>query len=304
MATLIPVASFAAAPVARQVLPGLLLMMALLSSTGAHAAAPDTQADVGYQFDDNVARAKSGGMMLVDRSYSANLSRPVIFPLAEHERIVLNGTLGAEVFDRYKGLSRLSETVHGEFQYRSSAEFGTPLFALFARVMAEQYRSWLRDGIRYAAGVSLRQDITDRIRLFAAASHNVRHANSEVFDDKDNAARINLDYATGYADTLYLGGEYRRGETAISGSPAWSTYNYNAYTLDDAFPGAQVYSFQFDATTVLTTLGYNMKIGARGSLDFSWRRARSSVEYVTPSWGKATLSYVTNQYSLAYLVRF
>ncbi|HEU0188988.1 MAG TPA: hypothetical protein VFQ97_03240 [Gallionella sp.] len=304
MAIMIPVTSFVAAPSVTQGLPRLLLIMCLMCCSGACAVPPDTQAEAGYMFDDNVTRAKDGVNKLGDRSYSVNLSQPVIFPIAEHERVLLTGSVGGEMFDRHKGLSRLTGAVHGEFQYRSSAEFGTPIFALYARMIVEQYQSRLRDGFRYSAGISMRQAVTDRIRIFGAMAHNERNGNSAVFDNKDNSVRINLDYSLGANSTIYLGGEYRRGDLVISGSPVWSAYNYNAYTEDDAFSRGQIYIFRFDGSTALSTIGYNLRIGARDSIDFSWRRARSSVNYVTPYWSNVALGYVTNQYSAAYLKRF
>lgn len=304
MAIMIPVTLFVAAPAVVQDLPRLLLIMGLVFCSGAYAVPPDTQAEVGFMLDDNVTRAKEGVNKLGDRSYSVNLSQPVIIPVADHERVLLTGSLGGEMFDRYKGLSRLTGAVHGEIQYRSSAEFDTPVFALYARITAEQYQSRLRDGFRYSAGISMRQAVTDRIRIFGAVAHNERKGNSVVFDNKDNSARIDLDYSLGATGTIYLGGEYRRGDLVISGSPVWSAYNYGAYTEDDAFSKGQIYIFRFDGTTALSTLGYNLRVGLRDSIDFSWKRVRSSVSYMTPSWSNATLSYLTNQYSAAYLKRF
>lgn len=304
MTMMITVTSFVAVPAVRQCFSGLLLITGLAFCSCTHAAPPDTRADIGYMFDDNVTRANEGGTKLADRSYSVNLSRPFIFPIADHTRALLTLSLGGEIFDINKGLNHLTGAVRGEFQYRSSAEFGTPTFALFAKIAAEQYQSYLRDGFQYSAGVSMRQAITDRIQLFGAAAHNGRNGKSVVFDNKDNSARINLDYSPGSAGTIYLGGEYRRGDLVISVPELWSTNNSNAYTKDDAFSGGQIYSFRFDGTTVLSTLGYNLGIGPRDSIDFSWKRARSSVSYMTPIWNNATLSYLTNQYSVVYLVRF
>jgi hypothetical protein len=300
----IPVTLFITAAAVRQLLSRLLLSMGPLLCSGAYAVAPDTQFDIGILFDDNVTRANDGGTRLADRSYSVNLSQPAIFPIAEHQRVVLTGSLDGEMFERNTGLNRLSGAVHGELQYRSSAEFGTPTFGLFAKVAADQYQSYLRDGFRYAAGVSLRQTLTDRIRLFGTVAHNERTGNNAVFDNRDNAARIDLDYSLGSAGTIYLGGEYRRGDLVISGSELWSGNNPNAYTQDDAFSSTQVYSFRFDGATVLSTLGYNLALGARNAVDIAWRRASSSVSYMTPAWSNATLNYVTNQYSLVYLLRF
>ena len=299
-----PVTSFVAMPVARRGLSGLLLIMELVFCAGTHAEFLDPHAEISYTFDDNVTRASERGTKLADRSYSVNLSQPIIYPIVDQARAFLICALGGEVFDRNKGLSHVTGTLHGELQYRNSSEIGTPTIALFARVAAEQYQSAMRDGFRYSAGISMRQAVTDRIRFSGALAHNERNSKNAVFDNKDNSARFNLDYSPGAAGTIYLGGEYRRGDSAISGSELWSEYNPNAYTLDDAFPGMEIYSFRFDGTTVLSTLGYNLEIGPRDAIDFSWRRARTSANYVAPYWKNVTLNYLTNQYSVAYLLRF
>ena len=285
-------------------MPGLLLIMGAAFCPGAYAAPPDTQADFGCTFDDNVTRAKNGGARLADRSCSVNLSQPFIFPIAEHKQALLSGSLGGEIFDLNTGLNHLTGTAQGELQYRNSAEFGTPTFALYAKIAADQYQSSLRSGFHYSAGVSMKQDLTDRIRVLGAVAHNERYGKNAVFDDRDNSARINLDYSTEYSDTLYLGGEYRRGDLVTAVPESWSTNNSSAYVLDDAFSGKDIYSFRFVGTTVLSTLGYNLKVGPLSAIDFSWRQARSSANYVTPSLINATLKYVTNQYSVVYLMRF
>lgn len=282
----------------------LPLMIGLLSAPGASAAPPDFHAGFSCTFDDNVTHAQDGGAKLSDRSCSADLSHPYIFPLAEHWRTVLAGTLGGEISGSYRGLNHLSEAIRGELQYRSSAEFGTPTFSFFAKLAADQYQSWMRDGYRYAAGISMRQDLTDRIRFSGSATHNERRANSAVFDNGNDSMRINLDYTPRLEDTIYLGGEYRHGDLVISAPEGWSTNNPGAYVLDDAFPGMDIYSFRFGGATTIATLGYNLKTGSRSALDFSWQQARSAVNYRTSSLNNVTAHYVTNQYSIAYLLRF
>jgi len=287
----------------RTLLPIQASIMGLLFCTAAYSASPDTQADIGYTFDDNVTRAQEGGNKLTDQSLSANLSQPATFPISDHTRVLLTGTLGAEKFLHYDGLSRLTGSIQGEFQYRSSAEFGTPVLALFAKISAEEYRSDQRDGLRYSAGISLRKTLTDRIRMFGAVAHNERTGNNAVFDNKDNSARINLDYQLKASGTLYMGGEYRKGDIVIS-APYWNVYG-SAYTPDDVFRDWQLYNYRLDGTTALYKLGYNLALGPRDSIDISWNRAQSKTSYVLlPSWNECSVSYTTNQYSLVYLVRF
>ncbi len=287
----------------RMLLPIQASIMGLLFCTAAYSATPDTQADAGYMFDDNVTRAQEGGNKLTDQSLSVNLSQPATFPISDHARALLTGTLGAEKFLHHDGLSRLTGSIQGEFQYRSSAEFGTPVLALFAKISAEEYRSDQRDGFRYSTGISLRKTMTDRIRIFGAVAHNERNGKNSVFDNKDDSARINLDYQLSASGTLYLGGEYRKGDIVIS-APYWNVYG-SAYTPDDVFWDRQLYNYRLNGNTVLHKLGYNLALGPRSSIDLSWNRAESTTSYVLlPSWNKYSVSYTTNQYSLVYLVRF
>lgn len=287
----------------RTPLPIQASIMGLLFCTCAYSASPDTQADAGYMFDDNVTRAQEGGNKLTDQSLSANLSQPATFPISDHTRALLTGTLGAEKFLHHDGLSRLTGSIQGEFQYRSSAEFGTPVLALFAKISADEYRSGQRDGFRYSAGISLRKTMTDRIRFFGAVAHNERNGKNAVFDNKDDSARINLDYQLRAYGTLYLGGEYRKGDIVVS-APYWNVYG-SAYTPDDVFWDRQLYSYRLDGNTKIFKLGYNLALGPRNSIDLSWNRAQSTASYVwLPSWNNVSVSYTTNQYSLVYLVRF
>jgi hypothetical protein len=50
-------------------------------------------------------------------------------------------------------------------------------------------------------------------------------------------------------------------------------------------------------------MGYNLGLGACDSLDFSWRRVQSTPG-LRPAWATSPSSYVTNQLSASYLMRF
>ena len=262
------------------------------------------QVDVGYMYDDNVTRAKESTDKLSDRAISANMSKTFIFPVTQHGRTLLTGSLGGEKFDRYSGLSHGTAGLNGEYQYRSSPDFGTPTFAVSLKTSGEKYESVLRDGYRYSGGVSVREPVTDRIRLFGAVAHNERKGKSAVFDTKDNSARMNLDYAATPSSTMYLGGEMRRGDVVSTGHPTLESLDSaKVFVQDDAFPGGQLFSYRLDAKTTLTTLGYNIGFGPRDSIDFSWRRIKSTPLW-RPAYATSSSSYVANQYSVVYLVTF
>lgn len=262
--------------------------------------------EAAYAWDDNLTRARDAADKLGDHIYSLSVSKGAIFPVTDHTRVVVNGFANGDKLRTYTGLDRISGGVQGEFQYRTSGEFDAPTFGIFGRASLDDYHSELRTGYRASVGLTARQSLTDRIDLFGALAGNVRGARSDVFDARDYAARFNLDYSLGRAGALYLGGEYRRGDTVTS-APLSDAYRDLAKALaqDDAYDNRPLVAYRYEAKTVLWTLGYNRPLGPRDSIDFSWRRAES-----TPTSSGATGiygsggSYYANQYSIAYLMRF
>jgi outer membrane autotransporter protein len=277
----------------------------------------DLQVDAGFMYDDNVSRAQLAADELTDYSFSANARLSHVFGLSEHVRAVGSAVLGGEAFRKYSGLTRGTAGVEGELQYRASGAWGTPTWALFANAHADAYESNLRDGARYAAGASVRVAVTDKISFFGAYTHNRRTAEGEVFDGRDNSVRGNFDWQWDAKRTIYLTGEYRRGDVVGSGKapgpgnffPHTHDYENTALeSLDDAFPGLDYHAYRFKADTTIATLGYNWSIGPRESIDFSWRRVDSKPR---GSWGVETLygtvilgKYVTHQFLLLYLASF
>ena len=187
-----------------------------------------------------------------------------------------------------------------------------PTFGLFARSGYDEYSSALRRGWRHAFGVTARQSWTDRIEAFGAYTNTHRSANSDVFEGRDWSVRANLDYSLAASGVLYLGGEYRRGDVAItSGAPGAGYGGYaKAVVQDDAYgDNTQLFAYRIEAKTVIWTLGYNLPLGPRDALDFSWRRA-DSTSLQSPVAGGSGLGsagtprYTVDQLSLVYLMRF
>ena len=198
----------------------------------------------------------------------------------------------------------MSLTGEVEYQYRASSEFDEPTLGAFARLTGEAFESELRDGYRFSAGVSLRQPLTDRISMFAALSHNRRNASSDVFSTVDNAIRGNLDYAIDDKQIVYLGAEYRKGDIVSTGRASLENVTVaDVFAQDDAYPGGQMFSYRFRGATTLLTMGYNLGLGPRDSIDFSWRHIRSTPG-LRPSFVTSPRSYKANQLSVVYLMRF
>jgi hypothetical protein len=263
------------------------------------------QIELGYTYDDNVTLGRAHDEILWDQFLGLNGSAGRAFGISDKTRLVVNGMLSGEKFSNYDGLSNLSGGLEAELQYRQSGAFDAFTFAAFARGWLDNYASHLRDGSHYSFGVNARGALTDRIGLFGEVAWNRRHAQSEVWDLTDWSARANLDYSLGSRGTLYLTGEYRRGDVVSDGFATLVNVSLaKVFVLDDAFPGKQLFAYRSEARTWLSTVGYNLPLGQRTSLDLSWRRVQSTPTAHLDFDVQGSLRYVDNQYTIVLLQMF
>ena len=271
----------------------------------AAAAAPQVQVDpvqleatIGW--DDNITRSADASSRLGDRVHAVSLSRHATIALTEHVQGVVDGFLSAEKFARYERLDRVTGGATGQLQYRASAAFSAPTFALLASLQRDQYRSQQRTGTRFVVGASARQSWTDRIDAFAAVGWSRRDAADPVFDQRERSVRAHLDYSAGQLGTLYAGAEHRRGDviTTAHGYEAEYAAGARADGPDAAF-GPGYHAYRLDGRTNILTVGWGLPLGIKRVLDFSWRQVSSSA-----SIPAETVHYRSALYSLSYLQQF
>jgi hypothetical protein len=287
------------------------------AALGVAAAAPQTaravdaqfsaaRVEVSYTSDNNVTRA-SGADALPDRILGVRASKGFLLPVSTRTRAVFQGFAGGEKFHTYTGLSHNFIGAQGDFQFRSSAEFGAATYAAFLRSTAEYYESDLRDGYRHVYGLSVLKPMTDRVQFFGALARNISDGKSAVFDTRGTSLRGNLDWSLGRWDTVYLGAELRRGDTVSTAplTPGRADLA-DAVTVipDDAYNNPALFAYRFKASTRVTTLGYNRAFSGGHSLDFSWRWIRSTPLELRGLATASENSYTANQFSVAYLARF
>ena len=259
--------------------------------------------ELGYSFDDNVGRGRLAGEKLTDQVFNFGLNASRTFPINANARAVATVFLNVDKFHDYTGLGRTSGGLQGELQYRASGDFESVTYALFARAWIDGYESRLRSGSRLSAGVNARRSLTDRIDVFGEVGANWRRAESAVFEGRDYAAKFNVDYSLGTAGTAYLAGEYRRGDTFSSGLGSLANLNSaEVLVRDDAFDTGDYFAYRAEARMLIGTLGFNRPLGPRDSLDFSFRRVQTT-PLLRPE-NSGTSSYIVNQYSILYLMRF
>jgi hypothetical protein len=125
-----------------------------------------------------------------------------------------------------------------------------------------------------------------------------------VFDNKFVGFRLNADYQWNQNDTLYLTDEFRKGHSVSSGSGSLEDLAVAQFFVeDDAYPNRGFNAYRFEGKTWISTIGYNMGFGPRHALDLSWRRAQSTPDK-RPSFATSPKSYIADQYSIVYLIRF
>jgi len=284
-----------------------LLALATVCSACSPAAADGLRfrASADYTWDDNVNRATKSNK-LRDRFASASAGATLPLQLSPRFRLLLTGTLGGDSFHTYTGLTRGFAEFNGELQFRHSGQYTAPIWALFVKQGVDWYQSDLRDGYRTTAGLSVRKPVTDKIFLFGAASYIQHDGRSTVFDTKEWSLRGNVDYALAPRHTLYLGLEYREGDSVSSARPWLPLLDIAKATVqDDVFTNPQLIAYRFEARTGLVTVGYNFAVAPRQSLDISYRGAYSRPkEQPSSSLTSDTIYYLDNQITLSYLIRF
>ncbi len=261
--------------------------------------------DTSLSTDSNVTRSNLRPERLSDQAVGVQLSGSKTLPVGGNGQMVFSGFVGLEQWRRFRGLGKAYIGGEAEYQYRVSEEFDAPTYGVNLGATAEDFQSGLRDGLRVSFGANVRVALTDRINFFGAVARNTRTASSAVFDTSDNSIRFNLDYALAATQTLYLSGEYRRGDIVSSGLPSLANLNLaKVLVADDAFRGIGFRSYRIAGRTVLLTLGYNIALGTQDALDLSWRRVRSdpSASPGVPVGGPSF--YLSNQIALVYLKSF
>src|SRR5712691_4447330 len=268
------------------------------------------RAEASYTSDSNVTRAPAGDA-LRDGILGVRVSAGGAIPLSTRTRVSVQGFAGIQKFSTYTGLSNNFIGTQGDFFFRTSGEFGAPTYGAFARTAKEEYESTLRDGYRHAFGVTVQKPVTDRVQLFGALTRNISDGKSTVFDTRNTSLRGNADWSLGRWDTVYLGVDYRSGDSVstVSRNDPIRTLGFvntagGNIIQDDAFNDTPRDAYRLKARTLIATLGYNRAFGEKHALDVSWRRAQSSVQDAVAPASASDLRYTVNQYSLAYLVRF
>jgi hypothetical protein len=253
--------------------------------------------------DDNVTRGFNTADKLADTLYTFSASETFTRIVSKRHLLSLIAYADSYTYQNNSGLNELSAGLQAEYQFAANAEFGSPTYGIFARGALDNYNSDLRNGTHHTFGVDFRKTLTDSINLFSTLTDNTRTANSAVFNTHDDSALLNLDYLLANNKTIYLTGEYRKGDVVSIGHPSIQAVEISSwFANDDAFSTAGLFAYRLKAVTNIYTLGYNLSFGPKDSIDISMRRVISTPDQQARV-GQA-VRYIDNQYSLSYLLAF
>lgn len=273
----------------------------------APALAPQYQLETFVMQDDNVDRGPGAGINHSDQLYALHVSRNWSGLEAQHLQLAVKADGGAEIFGHFDKLDNLSAAVTARLDYRASGDFDAPTYSIFVRASGDGYRSDLRSKLGVAAGLQVSDALTDRISGVASMSGEQRRAQNDVFSGSDWSLKGHLDYAVSPADVLYINGDYRRGDTTLSGLSSFENPNTARRFIDvadDAFTADQLRVYRMHAKTTVAAVGFNHALGANASLDLSWLDAVARPTAGTPFMSNIPTRYADTQWTLDFMRRF
>ena len=286
---------------------GLALIGGSVHADPTPALGPQYQLETFVMQDDNVDRGPGAGINHSDQLYALHVSRNWSSLEGPHLQLAVNADGGAEIFGHFDRLENLSGAVTARLDYRASGDFAAPTYSVFVRALGDGYRSDLRSKLGAAVGVQASDALTDRISAVASISGEQRHAQNAVFSGTDWSLKAHLEYAVSPADVLYVNGDYRRGDTTLSGLASFENPNTARGFIDvadDAFTAYQLRVYRMHAKTTVAAVGFNHALGANASLDLSWLDAVAEPTAGTPFLSNIPTRYADTQWTLDFMRRF
>lgn len=254
-------------------------------------------ADAAYTREDNIAHAAQSNEIRSDTIASLSLAGDFSRVIQRHFRLVFRGLLKGEQYASYDGLSNVGAGALVRMEHRSSGRLTAPTFAVFAKAIRTDYNTSLRDNTEYRAGISAQKAITDRVTISGEVFSAASHAKGSVFDVRQSGITLNADFQWGPRLSQYLTYGYLSGDVISTARWSWASGHYaEQSTLDDAFAGADLYAYRVNGDTHVVTLGFNIALNSRQSIDTSARFATTRTD--------GDLNYDNRIVAVAYLFQF
>ncbi len=223
-------------------------------------------------YQSNLGNADRRADKLEDWVISTGASYAKSILLTERTASVFHAGLNYDRHIRYEDLSRLDLSMGAKYRVQPVIGFTRPWMEVSAKLDVLQHQdSEIRDGVIAALQASLGQQMTDRIKLVAGAVWEQRHAQSAVFDTRNQQFFAKLDYRCDERNLFYMNGSVIKGDQVSTASiPVSATLRAQAeaITPDIALSGSsQRNAYQVQARANLLELGWNYALSGSQAVD-------------------------------------
>ena len=264
----------------------VLLIYATQSLAGSDAFV-DFEATLG--FDDNVTRAVDDIDIENDSFFTLAGTGGYVLHEGQSDTLVGKILLQGSKFSDFDGLSNIVAAGKLNYTFGFGSGFGAPWFALDLEYGVAEFDSFQRDSNIGRAALTMGMQIDDATSMRLGFSYKDRDAESAVFDTKNSAVFVSMDWAVVKKHIVYLTYKYDQGDifSSASNPPLWVLDASKAIVADDVFIGKTTY--RLDGTTQFVTLGYNWVQDLHSSFDFSARYLESEADDVNLTYSDLTL---------------
>ena len=260
---------------------GAALLLLAAPAGADHHVRVNWSGDLGVGYDDNVGNAAEDNDMRDSTVVSAGLNLDYTRALSLNTGLLLRGGLQGEGYVDEDKLSNARLLGMARLSHRPAGGFYMPTFAGWVSAGALESGSSMRSGFEFRGGLFMTEPLTTAVSARFSLTASERQSDSAAFDLSTWSAGINLDWAVTPGFTLYTGYQFQDGDVASTGTvPPKSSHiaggcgSASACDPDDALDGQFVY--RVGARTHVATLGFNVPLSGRMSVDGQVRRADAS----------------------------
>jgi hypothetical protein len=168
------------------------------------------------------------------------------------------------------------------------------------------YRSDIRDGWLYAAGLGAGKRISERVELSAEYRYEKRIADNpgamargrstDVFSQQNHTTSVRIDFVPSTPTMLSLGYSRRSGDITSTTLRNNAIFRISSAIATDTVFGADGVAYKMGATTHALSIGASHEVSSHASVNFSIERAAS--------YGEGNINYYGNVIRGTFLYNF
>ncbi len=235
----------------------------------------------GFGYDSNPANAESGNTVPATGYVTGNLAASLSQRPGDNTAVLLRGSLDAQEYFNYVGLSNAKATLLLRGLYRPDGSFLTPTLAAWGSAALWQFDRSMRSGAEYRGGAYASEQLSTAIQLRLGGYCVERRSTSSVFDLGGQAATLDADWLLGDRFTAYSGYEFRYGSFTTSSPPdSGAAANAAVKESDDAISrdGQPDTVYRLKGHAQIGTLGFNYALTPRLALDLQVQEIRTRAD--------------------------